>query len=100
MPNYTVNASKVNMLADYIKYLGGTGRVQFTTLDRSVTTTGNGAAASSSTNASPSSDVASAYAGIVGGLNGGLVEPGGLRGCWSDYRCVTCLHIRSSTKKE
>jgi hypothetical protein len=46
MPNYTVNASKVNMLADYIKYLGGTGRVQFTTLDRSVTTTGNGTAAS------------------------------------------------------
>jgi len=47
-PNYTVNASKVTMLADYIKYLEGTGRVQFTTLDRSVTTTGNGAAASSS----------------------------------------------------
>jgi hypothetical protein len=46
MPNYTVNASKVNMLADYIKYFEGTGRVQFTTLDRSVTTTGNGTAAS------------------------------------------------------
>jgi hypothetical protein len=74
-PNYTVNASKVNMLADYIKYFEGTGRVQFTTLDRSVTTTGNGTAASSSSNASPSSDVASAYAGIIGGLNGGLVEP-------------------------
>lgn len=45
-PNYTVNASKVTLLANYIDYLQGTGRVQFTTLDRSVTTTGNGTAAS------------------------------------------------------
>jgi peptidoglycan/xylan/chitin deacetylase (PgdA/CDA1 family) len=64
-PNYTVNASKVNVLADYIDYLRGTGRVQFTTLDRSVTTMGNGAATSSS------SDVGSANAGILGGLIGG-----------------------------
>jgi peptidoglycan/xylan/chitin deacetylase (PgdA/CDA1 family) len=47
-PNYAVNASKVTLLANYIDYLQGTGRVQFTTLDRSVTTTGNGTAASSS----------------------------------------------------
>ena len=46
--NYTVSASKLNTLANYIDYLQGTGRVQFTTLDRSVTTTGNGAVASSS----------------------------------------------------
>jgi hypothetical protein len=38
-PNYTVNASKVTLLANYIDYLQGTGRVQFTTLDHSVTTT-------------------------------------------------------------
>ena len=47
-PNYAVNTSKVTLLANYIDYLQGTGRVQFTTLDRSVTTTGNGTAASSS----------------------------------------------------
>jgi peptidoglycan/xylan/chitin deacetylase (PgdA/CDA1 family) len=71
-PNYTVNASKVNLLTNYIDYLQSTGRVQFTTLDRSVTTTGNGAA--NGTVASSGSDVASATAGAFDGLNGGLVE--------------------------
>ncbi len=47
-PDGTVNAEKVKLLGDYIDYLRGTGRVQFTTLDRSWTTTGNGAVASSS----------------------------------------------------
>jgi len=37
----------LKLLGDYIDYLQGTGRVQFTTLDRSVTTTGNGTVASS-----------------------------------------------------
>jgi hypothetical protein len=70
-PNYTVNASKVTMLADYIKYLEGTGRVQFTTLDRSVTTTGSGAVTSSNgegTTAAGATDVpfGSAVFAVVG----------------------------------
>ncbi len=52
-PDGTVNAAKVKMLADYIDYLEGTGRVQFTTLDRSWTTEGNGTAISPSS-AAPS----------------------------------------------
>lgn len=71
MPNYTVNASKVNMLADYIKYLEGTGRVQFTTLDRSVTTTGNGTAASSSSEGTTA--VGATDAPNVGFANAGAV---------------------------
>jgi len=69
-PNYSVNASKLSMLANYIDYLQSTGRVQFTTLDRSVTTTGNGAG--NGTVASPGSDAFNA--GAFDGLNGGLVE--------------------------
>ena len=71
MPNYTVNASKVNMLADYIKYFEGTGRVQFTTLDRSVTTTGNGTAASSSSEGTTA--VGATDAPNVGFANAGAV---------------------------
>jgi peptidoglycan/xylan/chitin deacetylase (PgdA/CDA1 family) len=37
-PNGTVNSQKVKLLADYMDYLKGTGRVQFTTLNRSLTT--------------------------------------------------------------
>ena len=37
-PNGVVNSQKVKQLADYIDYLKGTGRVQFTTFDRSLTT--------------------------------------------------------------
>jgi len=48
--NGTVNATEVKLLGDYIDYLQGTGRVQFTTLDGSETTTGNAAVASSSSN--------------------------------------------------
>ena len=78
-PNYTVNASKVNMLADYIKYFEGTGRVQFTTLDRSVTTTGNGTAASSSSEgttavgATDAPNVGFANAGAVFAVVGAIV---------------------------
>jgi len=75
-PNYTVNASKLNMLADYIKYLEGTGRVQFTTLSRSITTTGNGAGVSSSSDASTNAGIISGLsAGVIDGLNSGLVWP-------------------------
>ncbi len=69
--NLTVSASKVNMLANYIDYLQGTGRVQFTTLDRSVTTTGNGAVASSSSVGTTA--VGAANASNVGFANGSAV---------------------------
>ena len=70
-PNYTVNASKVTLLANYIDYLQGTGRVQFTTLDRSVTTTGNGTAASSSSEGTTA--VGATDAPNVGFANAGAV---------------------------
>jgi peptidoglycan/xylan/chitin deacetylase (PgdA/CDA1 family) len=37
-PNGVISSQKVKLLADYIDYLKGTGRVQFTTFDRSWTT--------------------------------------------------------------
>jgi len=55
-PNNVVNSQKVKLLADYIDYLEGTGRVQFTTFDRSLTTEGGGS--SSSSGASPSKTTA------------------------------------------
>ena len=64
-PNYTVNASKVTMLADYIKYLEGTGRVQFTTLDHSVTTTGTAASSGSTVGVADVQNVGFANAGVV-----------------------------------
>jgi peptidoglycan/xylan/chitin deacetylase (PgdA/CDA1 family) len=39
-PNGVVNSQRVKLLADYIDYLKGTGRVQFTTFNRSSTTEG------------------------------------------------------------
>ena len=59
-PNGVVNSQRVKLLADYIDYLKGTGRVQFTTFNRSTTTDG---AVSSSGVASPSETNASANAG-------------------------------------
>jgi peptidoglycan/xylan/chitin deacetylase (PgdA/CDA1 family) len=70
-PNYAVNTSKVTLLANYIDYLQGTGRVQFTTLDRSVTTTGNGTAASSSSEGATA--VGATDATNVGFANAGVV---------------------------
>ena len=58
-PNGVVNLQRVKLLADYIDYLKGTGRVQFTTFNRSTTTDG---AVSSSGVASPSETNASANA--------------------------------------
>jgi peptidoglycan/xylan/chitin deacetylase (PgdA/CDA1 family) len=52
--NGSVNADEVKLLSDYIDYLQGTGRVQFTTLDHSWTTTGNGGVVSSRGEPSPS----------------------------------------------
>jgi hypothetical protein len=78
-PNYTVNASKVTLLANYIDYLQGTGRVQFTTLDHSVTTTGNDTAASSSSEgttavgATDAPNVGFANAGAVFAVVGAIV---------------------------
>ena len=71
--NGVVNSQRVKLLADYIDYLKGTGRVQFTTSDRSWTTEGG---VSSSRVAAPSETIASANAGgdILTGneLNNGL----------------------------
>jgi peptidoglycan/xylan/chitin deacetylase (PgdA/CDA1 family) len=39
-PGDTVSKERVKLLVDYIDYLAGTGRVQFTTIDRSLTTEG------------------------------------------------------------
>jgi hypothetical protein len=54
--NGTVNSQKVKLLADYMDYLKGTGRVQFTTFNRSLTTESpvrsSGVASPSETNAS------------------------------------------------
>jgi len=53
-PNGSVNTDELKLLSDYIDYLQGTGRVQFTTLDHSWTTTGNATASSSSSRGVPS----------------------------------------------
>ena len=57
-PNGTVSAEKLKLLGDYIDYLQGTGRVQFTTLDRSWTTTDNGTPTNNGAVASSSSEAA------------------------------------------
>ena len=61
----TVNATELKLLGDYIDYLQGTGRVQFTTLDRSVTTTGNAAVASSSSNGTTAVGATDATNGVA-----------------------------------
>jgi peptidoglycan/xylan/chitin deacetylase (PgdA/CDA1 family) len=48
-PSDTVSKEKIKLLADYIDYLSGTGRVQFTTIDRSLTTDGPSSSFSSGT---------------------------------------------------
>ena len=70
-PNFAVNTSKVTLLANYIDYLQGTGHVQFTTLDRSATTTGNGTAASSSSEGATA--VGATDAPNIGFANAGAV---------------------------
>ena len=77
-PDGAVNTAEVKLLGDYIDYLQGTGRVQFTTLDGSWTTTGNGAVASSSSQGATTVGATDApnvgaNSGDIGGLNGGLV---------------------------
>jgi len=63
--NNTVSKDRVKLLADYIDYLTGTGRVQFTTSNRSWTT--DGVARSSSSGDIPTEDhAASAASGFLG----------------------------------
>jgi len=94
--NLTVSASKVNMLANYIDYLQGTGRVQFTTLDRSVTTTGNGAAASSSSVGTTA--VGTTNASNVGFANGSAVFA--VLGVILAFSLASVLTIRLSKNKK
>jgi len=77
-PDGTVNAAEVKLLGDYIDYLQGTGRVQFTTLDHSVTT-GNSAVASTSSEGTTAvgaidvPDVGFANAGAVFAVLGAII---------------------------
>jgi hypothetical protein len=71
-PNGSVNPDEVKLLSDYIDYLQGTGRVQFTTLNHSWTTTGNASVSPSSSRDVPSgTNVTSANggSGILMGSN-------------------------------
>ena len=66
-PDGAVNSERVKMLADYIDYLEGTGRVQFTKLDRTWTTEGSGSSSSSGASTSEASSILTSN-----GLSGGL----------------------------
>jgi peptidoglycan/xylan/chitin deacetylase (PgdA/CDA1 family) len=91
-----VSAAEVNTLANYIDYLQGTGRVQFTTLDRSVTTTGNGAVASSSSVGTTA--VGAANASNVGFANGSAVFA--VLGTILAFSLASVLTIRLSKNKK
>jgi hypothetical protein len=74
-PNGAVNSERIKLLADYIDYLEGTGRVQFTKFDRSWTTEGGGSssgsgASSLKTTAASNNEANSILTG--NGLSGGL----------------------------
>jgi len=92
----TVSAAEVNMLANYIDYLQGTGRVQFTTLDRSVTTTGNGAVASP--NSAGTTAVGAADAANVGFADGSAVFA--VLGAILAFSLASVLTIRLSRNKK
>ena len=68
-PNGSVNPDEMKLLSDYIDYLQGTGRVQFTTLDHSSTTTGTGGAASSSAGGTPNGANSPSSAGFDSAVN-------------------------------
>jgi peptidoglycan/xylan/chitin deacetylase (PgdA/CDA1 family) len=99
-PNGVVNSQRVKLLADYIDYLKGTGRVQFTTFDRSWTTE---RPVHSSEVASPSETNASANA------EGDILTGNGLNSGFSAllvYACVALIVVgffwlvgRSSSKR-
>lgn len=91
-----VSAAEVNTLANYIDYLQGTGRVQFTTLDRSVTTTGNGAVASSSSVGTTA--VGAANASNVGFANGSAIFA--VLGTILAFSLASVLTIRLSKNKK
>jgi peptidoglycan/xylan/chitin deacetylase (PgdA/CDA1 family) len=74
-PDGSINSEKIKMLSDYIDYLEGTGRVQFTKLDRTWTTEGSGGSSSSGastlkTTVASNSEANSIWTGS--GLSGGL----------------------------
>jgi len=74
-PDGTVSSERVKMLADYIDYLKGTGRVQFTKLDHTWTTEGGESSSSSGTSpvkttVDSNNEANSIWTGI--GLSGGL----------------------------
>lgn len=99
-PNGAVNAERVKVLADYIDYLRGTGRVQFTKLDRS-TTTGNGAASSSTSSNAPSEAAAPSNNVWNGILTGSLSESLGAFGLIA-FACVGLYWFtaRPSSKRQ
>ena len=68
-PDGAVNSEKIKMLSDYIDYLEGTGRVQFTKLDRTWTTEGSGGSSSSGASTSKTTVASNSEAN---GLSGGL----------------------------
>jgi peptidoglycan/xylan/chitin deacetylase (PgdA/CDA1 family) len=94
-PNGAVNATEVKLLGDYIDYLQGTGRVQFTTLDRSVMMTGNGAVASSSSEGT--SAVGATNLPNVGFANGSAVFA--VLGTILAFSLASVLTIRLSKNK-
>jgi peptidoglycan/xylan/chitin deacetylase (PgdA/CDA1 family) len=92
----TVNATEAKLLGDYIDYLQGTGRVQFTTLDRLVTTTGNGAVTTTGNGAvtSSSSEGTTNAVGAPDVLSGSGVFP--VLGAILVFSLASILIIRRS----
>lgn len=83
-PNGTVNSQRVKLLADYIDYLKGMGRVQFTTFNRSLTTE---SPVRSSGVASPSETNASAY------VEGNILTGNGLTSGFSTILIFACFAL-------